>query len=1176
MKRVKRCKFKEHKIVVLGMIFFILLIAFVAIPTLSSYKNRTLSQNITVWDGTIAENYRSGEGTEENPYIIANGEELAYFASQLEITNYDGVYFKLSNNIVLNEGIFNYNKTDGLKYIKDNDEVVITSGLENSVVNEFYHLNNFKGTFDGDYYTIFGIYIDDLLDDGQNALFTNLEGNVKNLYIENSVIYGGKVVAGVASKANNATLTNILYDGFVISNEEVTTNTVEKSLEDVTLNSQGIELNEILSIDNLEYIPGLVTEVTLSGTTNDFTGILKINDLDVSAGDFEITLGEKLLKDISINYQSDIESEINLTKLKYIIKYNYSNAAGIISISENTTLQNIVNKSSVSAAVEASGIVNFVNGATVLKNVYNVGNIVSDNRSSGLISGINQNKEDTTIINCYNVGELSSNNNSMIGNIEYNVGKIKLENSFNPQDNYVIDLIKESTVLVNNSYVVTSNYINSGNITGEFIETTPENLKDKTFVLSNLLYKEFNEDNNAEDLVWVFEDSSYPELFIDYSVANIYIGEYKWDNYQNTLNKLMFSKSFIFNIKASSDLNTISKIYYYVNNSDIVLTKDELDKIDNWTEYENIVEMNDNGIYVIYAKIVDINGSVSYINTDLIMLDLVGASVTISTSTGSKVWESLTENLSTYYIDDTISLVIDADDLLSGVKEIYYYKTDKNLSLEELKNIENWEQYKEDILIEDKKTIIYAKVIDNCDNVVYVNSDLIIMNGYTLNSIYSGMSGETTDNLYITKNSSVSLKFTYQDVIEYSGNDKHQLISNTLLPENTILTIIDKIYNKVYVYTTTNEDYGYDECIDNNCYATYDFTLFNEVGTTNKFQESSYTDIINEEFIINISFKNTEITENLDSVKVWLNLFNETEEKSTIKSTIKDFNVNVLSDAYFTLTSQFEDVINYNENAKYVIDFSTKLNYKYLNNYKIYDTSFEDKAIGLAIKLLSPNDEVVEKKYLKNFLFLLGDKKYSPSSDGIVRIKLDSGISDITDDLIIQTFKDNSELEKGDYKFEISLYAAYDGVYSNEYLEKIEIPVYVGENTYKNNINFNVLMSDEDKIITTDSNEFNFDFLLNDDALRKFNVKVSLYKKNLLKATDQNYTIIDLGNYVVSPVLEKFDDNIYYVSKDVKNNDKLSININTGLLEKNGYMFVFELYEDDKIVSKVSKKFIVK
>ena len=37
-----------------------------------------------------------------------------------------------------------------------------------------------------------------------------------------------------------------------------------------------------------------------------------------------------------------------------------------------------------------------------------------------------------------------------------------------------------------------------------------------------------------------------------------------------------------------------------------------------------------------------------------------------------------------------------------------------------------------------------------------------------------------------------------------------------------------------------------------------------------------------------------------------------------------------------------------------------------------------------------------------------------------------------------------------------------------------------------------------------------------------------------------------------------------------------NVNIDTSLLEKNGYMFVFELYENDILINKISKKFIVK
>ena len=445
-----------------------------------------------------------------------------------------------------------------------------------------------------------------------------------------------------------------------------------------------------------------------------------------------------------------------------------------------------------------------------------------------------------------------------------------------------------------------------------------------------------------------------------------------------------------------------------------------------------------------------------------------------------------------------------------------------------------------------------------------------------LNSIYPGLNGVEVDNLAITDKSSVSLKFAYQDTRDYIDGSKHQIVSNVLLPENTIITIIDKIKNKVYSYKTTNGMYGYDECIDTDCKAIYNFELFTEVGTTNKFNESNYTGNINEEFIINIDFKNTQITENIELINILLNLYNGEETKNTISSSIKSFSIKVENDAYLTITSQFADTINYSEEAEYIIDLNTKLNYKSSDTGKIFDTTFEDKTIGLAIKLLSSDGNIIEKKYLKNILFMIGDKKYTPSSDGIVRVNLNKGLTDITDNLKIQTFKDNSKLEKGEYKFELSLYAAYDGIYSNKYLTKLEIPVYVGENIYNNDTKFNVLMNNEDKIINTDTNEFNFNFLIRDNKSENSNIKVSLYKKNELSAYDQGYTIIELGNYIEKDILEKFGENIYYATKDIKNNKTLNINLNTSLLQKNGYMFVFELYEDEEIVSKISKKFIVK
>ena len=55
------------------------------------------------WDGsTVATAYCYGDGSSSKPYLIGNGEELAYFANQVNNgTNYDGKYFQLIGDIDL-------------------------------------------------------------------------------------------------------------------------------------------------------------------------------------------------------------------------------------------------------------------------------------------------------------------------------------------------------------------------------------------------------------------------------------------------------------------------------------------------------------------------------------------------------------------------------------------------------------------------------------------------------------------------------------------------------------------------------------------------------------------------------------------------------------------------------------------------------------------------------------------------------------------------------------------------------------------------------------------------------------------------------------------------------------------------------------------------------------------
>ena len=111
--------FKKYKIIFIVTALIIFAALVVSIPSLAKFKNRNTIYTVSNWDGSIAESYKNGDGTKDNPYIISDGSEFAFFAKQSEETDFDyeGMYFELSNDIILNPGIFEYDENEGLKYI---------------------------------------------------------------------------------------------------------------------------------------------------------------------------------------------------------------------------------------------------------------------------------------------------------------------------------------------------------------------------------------------------------------------------------------------------------------------------------------------------------------------------------------------------------------------------------------------------------------------------------------------------------------------------------------------------------------------------------------------------------------------------------------------------------------------------------------------------------------------------------------------------------------------------------------------------------------------------------------------------------------------------------------------------------------------------------------------------
>lgn len=135
-----------------------------------------------VWSGEVAEGFASGTGTEADPYVITNSEQLALMVLDTESA---GKFYKLGNDISLND-----------------------TSLENwnLYARQWVWTNNiFAGTFDGDGHTIDGLYFDS--SKAKVGLFCYTKDVViKNLKLTNSFVRSTSYATGtVIGDVNSGT-----------------------------------------------------------------------------------------------------------------------------------------------------------------------------------------------------------------------------------------------------------------------------------------------------------------------------------------------------------------------------------------------------------------------------------------------------------------------------------------------------------------------------------------------------------------------------------------------------------------------------------------------------------------------------------------------------------------------------------------------------------------------------------------------------------------------------------------------------------------------------------------------------------------------------------------------------------------------------------------------------------
>ena len=148
------------------------------------------------WDGTTTYSFAGGTGAQNDPYLIATAEQLAFVATSVNqgVDTFKGKHLKLTTNIHL-------------------------MGIEWTPIGTNY---SFEGIFDGGGYTIYGLKVTDttlrysgLFGCSYDAKFFNVV--LKEAYVNNATGYSAGLLVGHASSLNSSSLIeNCVAEGSVI------------------------------------------------------------------------------------------------------------------------------------------------------------------------------------------------------------------------------------------------------------------------------------------------------------------------------------------------------------------------------------------------------------------------------------------------------------------------------------------------------------------------------------------------------------------------------------------------------------------------------------------------------------------------------------------------------------------------------------------------------------------------------------------------------------------------------------------------------------------------------------------------------------------------------------------------------------------------------------------------
>lgn len=350
--------------------------------------NECVGETGNPWDGTTAKEFACGTGTKLSPYMILTAEQLAHlsFIVGAKDKDYDGKYFKLGADIILNEG----------DVIDENGALVADS----TKLHKWTPIGNsnvaFTGNFDGDGHSVSGMFINTT--STHNGLFGNSSGTIQNVTVENGWVKGGNSTAGVIG--------SIASEGVVRNahNKISVTGTGEGSggIAGTKIYNAYQKVAKLENCSNRGVVKGKKLVAGIVGSVSNNLNIVDVQNEGVIEGDYGVAgivghLGTNTLVEQSVNKGNIYGKEYTagLVSFAGYLQGSASNKYG--------TLDRVVNYGVVEGTKYTAGVVGEAACYNVLS-VANLGTVVGGD----YVGGVAGHSKYAKIDGVYNRGDISA------------------------------------------------------------------------------------------------------------------------------------------------------------------------------------------------------------------------------------------------------------------------------------------------------------------------------------------------------------------------------------------------------------------------------------------------------------------------------------------------------------------------------------------------------------------------------------------------------------------------------------------------------------------------------------------------------------------------------------------------------------------------------------------------